>query len=113
MSPTGIEGWHGFAGPPRASGGVGGHLGPPHVLDDETARQRGLLARGGVGVDDALGDRLVERADRLGTAVRSASPPAARAVLTAVRTWERMVRLRTRRFSLVRMRFMADLVFAT
>src|SRR5207247_3623572 len=47
------------------------------------------------------------------TAVRSASPPAARAVLTAVRTWERMVRLRTRRFSLVRMRFMADLVFAT
>src|SRR5438045_9054319 len=47
------------------------------------------------------------------TAVRSASPPAARAVFTAVRTCERMVRLRRRRVSLWRMRFMADFVFAT
>src|SRR5439155_19320369 len=26
---TVIEGWHGFAGPPRALGGLGGHVGAP------------------------------------------------------------------------------------
>ena len=27
-----IEGRHGFAGVPRALGGVGGHVGAPHVV---------------------------------------------------------------------------------
>src|SRR2546430_16582654 len=26
-----IEGWHGSAGPPRALGGLGGHVGAPHL----------------------------------------------------------------------------------
>src|SRR5205823_5237457 len=34
---SGVEGRHGFAGPPRALGGVGGHLGAPHVLVDADA----------------------------------------------------------------------------
>jgi hypothetical protein len=41
------------------------------------------------------------------------SPTAARAVLTAVRTWDRTIRLRVRRFSFCRIRFNADFVFAT
>ena len=33
MSKRTIEGRHGFAGARRAWGGVGGHVGAPHVVD--------------------------------------------------------------------------------
>jgi len=29
-----IEGCHGFAGAPRALGGMGGHFGAPHLIND-------------------------------------------------------------------------------
>ena len=82
-------------------------------LAGETAGERGLLAGGGVAVDDALGDGLVERTDRLRDAGALLGALGRARDFTAERTCERTVRLRRRRRSFCRIRLIADFVFAT
>src|SRR5207249_7522139 len=43
---VGIEGWHGFAGPPRALGGLGGHVGAPHFQRWRSSTKSPCVARG-------------------------------------------------------------------